>query len=229
MDRRSIVSDVVSSPPNPVVIMLFWGQVVEDWLDPYNLTIDDMLREINDGWLFGYIDALATVGVSTVPVLISRDVTTSQRRTHLPTGATFWLLPPTQTWRALRRLVDNPYAQRVADAAKDRSAPAQLAAAGAYTILPWVSTPIRQLAHIIREEHANVLLCQDYEYPTFDLCVARSRSLGVPIHAVFQGSVLQRTPLERFTRPFAIWGASALIIASSSEADRVKEVYGFPG
>jgi len=49
MDRRSIVSDVVSSPPNPVVIMLFWGQVVEDWLDPYNLTIDDMLREINDG------------------------------------------------------------------------------------------------------------------------------------------------------------------------------------
>jgi glycosyltransferase involved in cell wall biosynthesis len=103
-----------------------------------------------------------------------------------------------------------------------------LAAAGAYTLLPWVSTPIRQLARTIHEEHADVLLCQDYEYPLFDLCVARSRSLGVPIHAVFQGSVLQRTPLERFTRPFAIWGGAGLIIASSSEADRVREVYGIP-
>jgi glycosyltransferase involved in cell wall biosynthesis len=223
-----MVTDMASSPRNPVVMVVFWGQVVEDWLDPYNLTIDDMLRDISDGWLFGFIDALATVGASTVPVLISRDVTTAQRRTHLPTGTTFWLLPPTQTWRALRRLVDNPYAQRPADAATDRSVPGQLAAGAAYTVLPWVSTPIRQLARTIREEHAEVLLCQDYEYPTFDLCVARSRLLGVPIHAVFQGSVLQRTPLERFTRPFAMWGATGLIIASSSEADRVQEVYGVP-
>jgi glycosyltransferase involved in cell wall biosynthesis len=223
-----MVTDMASSSRNPVVIVVFWGQVVEDWLDPYNLTMDDMLRDISDGWLFGFIDALATVGVSTVPVLISRDVTAAHRRTHLPTGTTFWLLPPTQTWRALRRLVDNPYAQRPGDAAEGRSVPGQLAAAAAYAVLPWVSTPIRQLARTIREEHADVLLCQDYEYPTFDLCIARSRLLGVPVHAVFQGSVLQRTPLERFTRPFAIWGATGLIMASSSEADRVEEVYGVP-
>jgi starch synthase len=40
--------------------------------------------------------------------------------------------------------------------------------------------------------------------------------------------VLRRTPLERFTRPLALWGAAGLIIASSSETDRVKEVYGLP-
>src|SRR5436190_12957108 len=160
---RTTMSRPLTIRPNSVVIVMLWGQVIEDWLDPYDLTVDDFLRDINDGWLFGFVDALATVGVSTVAVLTSRNVSSAERRTHAPTGATFWILPPTRTWRALRPLVDNPYAQHAADATNQQSIPGRLAGTLAYTILPWVSTPIRQLARTIREEHGDVLLCQDYE------------------------------------------------------------------
>src|SRR5204862_8197685 len=78
---------------------------------------------------------------------------------------------------------------------------------------------------ILRAEHADVLLCQDYEEARFDTCVAFRRVLRAPVYAVFQGGILQRTPLERYTRAQAIRAANGFVIGAATEARRVEAEY----
>jgi glycosyltransferase involved in cell wall biosynthesis len=209
----------------PVVVLLPWGQVIEDYLDTIGIGIDDFVDAMDGGWMFGYIDALATAGIATTIVWPSRTVSAPQRRTHARTGAPVWFIPPTRTWRWLRRAVDDAYASHPADAAPRRSRPLRAIATIAHTLLPWTATPLRAIVRVLRAEHANVLLCQDYEEARFDTCVAFRRVLGVPVYAVFQGGVLQRTPLERYTRGRAIRAASGFVIGAATEARRVEAEY----
>jgi len=207
------------------VVLLPWGQVIEDYLDTIGIGIDDFVDALDGGWMFGFIDALATAGIETTIVWPSRSVSQPQRRTHARTGAPVWFIPPTRTWRWLRRAVDDPYARHPADAAPRRPRPRRAIAAVAHTLLPWTATPLRAIARILRTEHANVLLCQDYEEARFDTCVAFRRVLGVPVYAVFQGGILQRTPFERYTRARAIRAASGFVIGAATEARRVEAEY----
>ena len=50
------------SAPRHVAIVP-WGDVVEDFLDPIGRTLDDFAHGITGGWLWGYVQALATQGV----------------------------------------------------------------------------------------------------------------------------------------------------------------------
>jgi starch synthase len=210
---------------SPVVALLPWGQVIEDYLDAIGLDLEGFLHELDGGWMFGYIDALAAQGIATAIVWPSRRVRKPQRRVHVRTGAPVWFIPPTRTWRLLRRAVDDPYARHPAGAAPERALPRRLLAAAAHVVLPWVATPVRALSRVLRAEHTSVLLCQEYEEARFDTCIALRRVLRVPVYAVFQGGILQRTPLERFTRRRAIGAASGLVIGASSEARRVETRY----
>ena len=209
----------------PVVALLPYGHLVEDYLETLGLDIEDFVTSMDGTWIFGWVDALAVAGVRTVIVWPSRSVDRLERRVHEPSGTPIWLIPPSRSWRALRRRVDNPYASRARDAAPTRPPFARVIGAAAHTILPWTSTSIRHLERVLREEQANVLVCQEYEDARFDTCIALRRVLDVPVFAAFQGGILQRTPLERWTRPRTIPRADGLVIGASSELERVELSY----
>jgi len=175
----------------PVVVLLPYGHQIEDYLDTLGLDIDDLMTSMDGTWIFGWIDALAVAGVRTVIVWPSRSVSRLQRRVHEPSGTAIWLTPPSRTWKILRRRVDNPYASRARDAAPGRAPAARVLGAVAHTILPWAATPIRDLKRVLREEHASVVVCQEYEDARFDMCVALRGELNVPVFAAFQGGILQ--------------------------------------
>jgi glycosyltransferase involved in cell wall biosynthesis len=69
-------------------------------------------------------------------------------------------------------------------------------------------------------------LCQEYEYPRFDVCVLLGRLMRLPVFASFQGGDYQRSRIERFVRPLTIRACAGLIIATQSEVQRVRNRYG---
>src|SRR5262245_23576008 len=121
-----------------MVALLPWGQVIEDYLDTIGMEPNDFVHSLDGGWMFGFVDALATAGIATTIVWPSRAVRRPERHVHHRTGAPVWFIPPTRTWRLLRRAVDDPYARHPADAAPKRSRAARAAASVAHTALPWV-------------------------------------------------------------------------------------------
>jgi starch synthase len=219
----------------PAVAIVPWGQVIEDYLDAIGLDVDGFTEEMGGGWLFGYVDALVTTGVRSVLVCVSRSVTRPERRIHGATGAALWLLPPTPAWRWARTLVADPYAWSPSQAVRDRdgegagaSAVRRRAALLAHHALPWLATPPRLLARVLREEGCRALLCQEYEDARFDTCVALGRVVGVPVFGAFQGGDASRTPLERRTRRRAVRSAAGLVVGSAPEATRLRHTYGVP-
>ena len=93
------------------------------------------------------------------------------------------------------------------------------------TIL-YLETPVRSLAAELRRERCTALLCQEYEYPRFDVCAALGRLLRLPVFATFQGGDYQRSRIEAYLRPITVRGCAGLIIASRAEATRVRARYG---
>jgi len=90
---------------------------------------------------------------------------------------------------------------------------------------PYSAAPLRVLTRELRRDNCGAILCQEYEFPRFDLCVAVGRLLKIPVYGSFQGGDYQRWKLERLTRPLAVRLAAGLIIASEAEADRVRSHY----
>ena len=69
------------------------------------------------------------------------------------------------------------------------------------------------------------MLCQEYEYPRFDVCVLLGRWLHIPVFATFQGGDYQRSRLERHVRPHSVRASAGLIIAAGTERQRVQANY----
>jgi starch synthase len=92
----------------------------------------------------------------------------------------------------------------------------------------YLATPPRALIHALREEQCNAILCQEYEYPRFDVCVLVGRLLRLPVFATFQGGDYQRKRLERYSRPLAVRHCAGLIIPSKAEQARVHSKYDIP-
>lgn len=78
---------------NFTIALLPWGDLIEDFLDSINVSLETFCKEMTESWLFGYIDALRLVGVRTVLFCISACVATPSRHIHFPTGATICVLP----------------------------------------------------------------------------------------------------------------------------------------
>lgn len=212
----------------PVVALLPWGDVVEDFLDPLGIGLEGLRDEMSGGWLFGVVEALDRVGVGTSLVVVSRSVSAVTRWRHRPTGAPLIVLPATRAHRALRRTVADPYGWTVADSARRSDALGRLAAQPGRQLAPYLATPVRALGRELRRMRADALLCQEYEYQRFDTCVLLGRILRVPVYATFQGGHAPRTGLERRVRPLTVRGARALIVGAAAEAARVRARYHLP-
>src|SRR5207244_1985743 len=98
-------------PPTtqPVIALLPWGLALEDFLEPHGLTLETFCREFRGSWMFGYVEALRTVGVHALIVCLSREETAISRRVHEPSGAGVLVLPVPWIYRVLRGRMINPY------------------------------------------------------------------------------------------------------------------------
>jgi starch synthase len=84
------------------------------------------------------------------------------------------------------------------------------------------------LARLLRRDRPAALLCQEYEDPRFDVCVALGRALRIPVYATFQGADYQLSRLERPLRPLSLRACAGLVIGAEEEAERVRRRYRFP-
>jgi glycosyltransferase involved in cell wall biosynthesis len=207
----------LEAPPVRTIALLPWGDIFEDWLDPLGVSLDDFLTEMRGSWMFGYADALALAGVRTVFVCVTRRVREPIRRTHVPTGATTWFLPSPRLSSALR--------DRIAVSAGDVRGLRRLGRSLAAHSASYLGMPMRSLARVVGSERCDAILCQEYESPRFDLCVLAGTFLRVPVFATFQGGDYA-SPLERPFRRLAVRASAGLIVATASEATRVRRSYG---
>lgn len=215
----------------PTVALLPWGNVIEDFIDKIGVSLETFCNEFTGSYMFGYVDALRRVGVRTVLVCISARVATPSHFTHAPTGATICILPAPWIYRALRRTMRNPYGRTVRDVFGEIRGTRWMlfpALAVLREVVLYLTTPLRLLAHELRRENCDVILCQEYEYPRFDACVLLGRLMRLPVFATFQGGDYQRSRLERLLRPLTLRASAGLIIATQSEVRRVRARYGIP-
>ncbi|HVX30186.1 MAG TPA: glycosyltransferase family 4 protein, partial [Nitrolancea sp.] len=150
---------------------------------------------------------------------------------HLPTGATISLLPVPRIYRALRRLMLYPYGQSVRQVFGEIRGPRRL-------LLPlywflkeaafYLHTPPRALARELRHFQCDAILCQEYEYPRFDISVLLGKLMRIPVYASFQGGNYRSCHAENYTRPLAIRACAGLIVGSQSEIRRVRSHYRLP-
>jgi starch synthase len=215
-------------PPGPVVALLPWGLLLEDFLDPNGLSLDDFCGDFTGSWIFGYAEALRAAGVEPVIFCVVRGVGEVTRRVHGATGTRLCLLPAPPVYRLLRSGMRAPYGRTVAQTFRGPR-PLRLILAPPLFALkeaaPFMATPVRALARELRRHRCSALVCQEYEFPRFDVCVALGRLQRIPVFATFQGGDYQRWRLERLTRPVAVRHAAGLVVPSGTEAERVRARY----
>jgi starch synthase len=213
----------------PVVAILPWGNVLEDYLDEIGGDFASFRDEMTGGWLFGYVDALARAGVRAIVVGVSRALGRAERHVHHATGAPIWLLPEPRAYSHLRRRMRSPYLGLDQDAFPGDASGARRALRDVgRDLVPYLATPPRALARVLGAERCTAILVQEYEYPRFDVAIAVGAALGIPVSATFQGGDWHMSRFERALRPRTIGRARALIIPSTSEARRVRERYRVP-
>lgn len=216
----------MSAPPT--LALLPWGDVIEDFLDGIGVSLETFATEMTGGWLFGYVEALRREGVRTVIVCVSKQVAASTRFTHAPTGAAVWALPAPRSYLHLRRRMRDPYGWTVEEMFGPAPGPLRNVYRVIRDVAPYLATPPRALARVLRDENCTAILCQEYEYPRFDVAVRVGRQLGLPVFATFQGGDWQSSRIERWVRPRSLRAAAGVIIPTSTEAVRVRARYGVP-
>ncbi len=206
------------------VALLPWGDLLEDFLAGLGMTVAAFRDEMAGGWLFGYVEALGRANIETVIVSVSADVDAVTRWTHRPTGATICLLPAPAAYRAIRRRMRAPLAATAGETFPDVRGPG--VARVLKDVASYLATPVRLLTETIRRERCDAILCQEYEYPRFDACVAAGRRVRRPVFGVFQGGDFRVSRLERLVRPLTVRAAAGLVIGSGREIARVRRAYG---
>lgn len=205
-----------------------WGDLIEDFLDPFGVTVESLAREGSGGWLFGYIEALRLAGVSAALFCVSARVSVITRYTHEASQSPICVFPATGLYRRIRRRLLNPYAWGI-DEAFDRVSWLERPHLNfVKAVAPYLSTPLSNVAEEMRRQSCSAILCQEYESPRFDVLCAFGRWCGYPVFASFQGGDFQVTWLERVVRPFSIRTSAGLIAGPSSEMARLMARYKIP-
>lgn len=220
------VADGAHRPPR--LALLPWGDLIEDFLDEIDVSIEDFASTMTGGWLFGYVEALRLEGIHTTIFCFSDRVKSTRRSIHGPSGAEVVLLRAPAAYRRLRRHMKDPYGLSVERMFGPSHGLVRHGWRVARHIAPYLATPVRILAREIRRSSCGAILCQEYESPRFDASVAIGRWLRIPVFATFQGGNWQRSVIERHLRPYTLRRCAGLIIGSSIEAARVQARYGMP-
>ena len=210
------------------VALLPWGDVIEDFLEDIGVSLNAFCERMTGGWLFGYVEALQKAGLRTVVVCVSAQVHAPVRRAHLPTGASLWLLPAPHRYRLLRRRMRDPQGWTVEQMFGAAHGLRRRGHLLMRSVAPYAALPLGPLRRVLRREGCDAVLCQEYEYARFDLCVALGTLLGVPVFATFQGGNAPFSRLEELLRPWTLRACAGLIIAPQEEGQRVRADYGVP-
>lgn len=212
----------------PTIALLHWGNLIEDFLDTINISFESFCQEMTGGWLFGYIDALKLVGVKTVLFCISDRVNQPTYHTHIPTGAKICVLPAPKIYHLIRPLILKPYGWTLTEAVGEVQGLRRWQLGIYRHILPYLATPLRLLATEFKKENCQAILCQEYEYARFDICVLLGKLINIPVFATFQGGNFQLSRLEHYFRPLTIKISDGLIIPTQIEIERVQKKYSVP-
>ncbi|UWU23863.1 glycosyltransferase family 4 protein (plasmid) [Rhizobium sp. CB3060] len=184
----------------PRVIALFpWGDVIEEFLEPIGLELQDFVERMTGGWLFGYAAALSSVGHKPIIVCASERVSRIECYVHSGTGTPIWVAPARRS--------------------RQGHSPA------AYSLRRWAATPLAAFREILIRSRCNVLLAQEYEYIRFDALAWLARRMKVPFYASFQGGDRTLSWIEADARQLSLRACSGLIVASSEERDRLAKAY----
>jgi starch synthase len=214
-----------SVSPSPVLALLPWGDLIEDFLDEIGVSIDDFCSKMTGGWLFGYVDALRLHGIRTSIFCFSDRVKGTVHKVHEATGAEFILIRTPAAYRRLRRQTKDPYGLTVEAMFGPRTGLSRHVCRLALRLAPYLATPVMALAREIRRAGCCAILCQEYESPRFDASVLVGTLLRIPVFATFQGGSWHRSSIEQRLRPLTLRHCAGLIIGSSVEAARVRERY----
>lgn len=212
--------------PSPMIALLHWGDLIEDFLDTIGMSFEAFCNEMTGGWMFGYVDALRLAGVRTVLFCVSARVAAPSYFTHVPTGAKICVLPASKIYQVTRRRIPNPCGWTLEEALGDVRGPSRILLAILKDLLPYLATPLGLLAHELRREGCQAILCQEYEYARFDACVLLGQLMRLPVFATFQGGNWQMSRLECPLRPLTLQTCAGLIIATQTESQRVRTRYG---
>jgi starch synthase len=220
---------VGTSEKPPVIALIPWGLAIEDFLEPNSLTLEMFCKEFRGSWMFGYVDALRTAGVETVVLCVSRGVRRVTRLVHEPTGARVVALPLPRANRTLRRMMRDPYGRSTRQAfGKYRGLLAWPLLAPLKELGPYGATPLRALVEELHTVGADAVICQEYEFPRFDVLALSKRTHGIPVFGVFQGGDYRRWRFESLLRARAIRASDGLVIGTQAELGRVQKRYHLP-
>ena len=219
-----------SSSGRPTIALLPWGDVFEDFLDTIGVSLDTFCNELTGGWLFGYVEALHLRGIHAVVIIFSAQVSAPVRRTHAPTGATICILPSPKLYRILSRMITKSYGaiSRIQHRLHPIRHLLNLLLQSLERFASYLSTPMGPLARELDDLGCDAVICQEYEYARFDLCVLLGFFTKIPVFATFQGGVRNRGMIGRWLRAAIIRTSAGLIIGPQSEAERVYTYYRVP-
>jgi glycosyltransferase involved in cell wall biosynthesis len=217
-----------SLSPSPMLALLPWGDLIEDFLDEIGVSLEDFSSKMTGGWLFGYVDALRLRGIRTCIFCFSDRVEGTVHTVHQATGAEFVLIRTPATYRSVRRRTKDPYGLTVEAMFGPTRGLSRQVWRLAHHVVPYLATPVMTLAREIQRAGCCAILCQEYESPRFDASVAVGKLLRIPVFATFQGGSWHRSGIERRLRPLTLRHCAGLIIGSSVEAARVRERYRIP-
>jgi starch synthase len=206
----------------PAIALLPWGDAFHDFLNRLGISFEAFRDEFTGSWMFGYAAALRTAGVETVIVWPSAKLRVPLLGVHRPTGARLVLLPAGRTSGFLR-------VHALRDRLDGRRDPVSVGRAIAAHVGPYLGTPPRALARVLRRESCRAVLCQEYETPRFDVAVALGRALGIPTFATFQGGDYQMSRIERVARPLALRACAGVVVGPDAEAERIRRRYRVAG
>lgn len=205
----------MSTQVEPMIAMLSCHYLFEEFFDTIGVSFET-LNELSGGWMWGYIDALRLAGIRTVLFFVSARVSETLRFTHATTGATVCVLPVSKSYRAsIGRGDSTHWALLLGESAVTK------------LLKSYLLVPLGLLARELRREGCDVILCQDYEYPSFDACVLLGQLMRLPVFATFQGGG-PRSRLERPLRWLALQACAGLLIPTQTEIQRVRAWYGVP-
>jgi glycosyltransferase involved in cell wall biosynthesis len=211
--------------------LLPYGDVIDDFLDPLGISIQEFCATFTGSWMFGYARALREVGVNTVIICISPQVGTPVQFEHGSGDATICILPPTLAYRIVRRLTRKLYRRWAGPTFPDLNShrtPLRRFVAQLRGSMMYLTTPPISLARALKRFGCDAIVCQEYEYPRFDVCVLIGRILRLPVFGTFQGRDYDGSSLERLFRPLAIRACTGLVIGPTAEMNRARRRYRIP-